>query len=456
MFRVLAIIAAIAGFLLPSTVLAQGNSGAGDIFTVARVPVQATAPSAERARLIAQDRGRAQAFQILLQRLTPSEDWPYLPRPPLSELLNMQVGFEVENERFSTAAEENLYIADITYAFRRDHVRPLLRSEGIAFSESQAAAVLVLPVFDRGNQRMLWEADNPWAAAWEDTDLSHELVPFFLPRGDLADLTTVPVNDVVAGNWDALEFLANRYGVEHIIVAHGVLLEEDDGTTFYARLTELSANGSGQVRDTQISGTATVDDLTGAVDLGDMGPRAISILSGRFQQNWKTQTLVSYDVQHRLQATAFFGGLTDWVHIRDAFEDSATVTEYDAHALSSNGAEVAVSFVGTTEQLMITLDQRGVTLSGDRGYWDIRLRGTSFESASGYSGDGKNGEYYGNGSMPPVETIVMRDEVQQNAPILTGEDLNILFQSPLTPEEIEERRRQGLGDQPGTMQPVPD
>ena len=473
MIRVLAIFGAIAGFLLTTSSWAQDADGTADIFTVARVPVEATAASAEEARLIAQDRGRSRALQILLQRLTPSEDWPYLPRPRLSELLDMQVGFEVDNERFSTqSGSENLYLANITYSFRRDRIRPLLRTEGIPFSESQAAPALVLAVFDHGDTRLLWEGNNPWAASWHRADLTHELVPMTMPRGDLADLTTVPVDDVVAGNWQGLQFLANRYNVSRVLVAHGVLLETANGSTLYARLTEITENGVGEVHDTQVTGAPVIDDLSGNVDLGDMGTRAITILTGRFQERWKAQTLVSYDVMHRLEATVQFEGLDDWVHIREAFEDSATVTEYDAHALSARGAEVAVTFVGTTEQLMITLDQRGVALSGDQGYWSISMRGSEFgrlsnaggtgtaavssnDRASGvFDPSGKDAMSLSQGARPPVETIVVRENASPNAPVLTGDDLNILFETQLTPEEVEERRRQGLGDQPGTMQPV--
>ncbi len=469
MIRVIAIIGAIAGFLLASGAWAQTSEGSSDIFTVSRVPVEATAASAEEARLIAQDRGRSRALQILLQRLTPSEDWPYLPRPRLTELLDMQVGFEVENERFSTqSGSENLYLANITYSFRRDRIRPLLRSESIPFSESQAAPALVLAVFERGDERLLWESSNPWAVSWHGMDLTHELVPMTLPRGDLADLTTVPVEDVVAGNWEALQFLANRYNVSRVLVAHGVLLETANGSTLYARLTEITENGVGEVHDTQITGTPVVDDMGSVVSLGDMGTRAITILAGRFQARWKSQTLVSYDVMHRLEATVQFTGLNDWVHIREAFEDSATVTEYEARALSARGAEVAVTFVGTTEQLAITLDQRGVALSGDEGYWSIRMRGSEFGGSRGasptvigssdasgiFDPTGKDSMSLSQPARPPVETIVVREEAEPNAPVLSGDDLNILFETQLTPEEVEARRQQGLGDRPGTMQPV--
>ena len=476
MIRFLAGFAFLLATLGPGLVAAQ-STGAGDIFTVAGVPVEAEAPSAEEARLIAQDRGRAQALQILLRRLTPSGDWPYLPRPQLNELLDIQVGFEVENERFSTlAGAQNSYLADITYSFRPDRIRSLLRSDGIAFSESQAAPALVLPVFEirtEGSEtsRLLWEEENEWASAWRDMDLSHELVPMVLPLGDLSDATVVSVEDVVRGDWDAMQFLASRYNVEAVYVAHAILVSRPTGdASLYARMTEITANGVGQIVDTRVAGVLPVsvgDDVTGAATepvstpdedaLMQMAQSSITLLSGEIQERWKSRTLVSYDALHRLEATALFNSLQEWEIIRQALEASATVDSYDTHALSAQGAEVTVTFAGSPQQLSITLGQSGVALSGIRGYWDLRVRGATVRElpVAGAPGAG-SGNFNASRSTPPVETVTVEQRREQNAPVLTDDDLEGLFDEVLTPEEIEERRARGLGDRRGTMQPVED
>jgi len=452
--------------------------GAADVFTVSQVPVMAEAPSAEEARLIAQDQGRAQALHILLQRLTPSSDWPYLPRPRLNELLDLQVGFEVEHERFSTlAGQQNRYLADITYSFRRDRVRALLRSEGIAFSESQAAPALVLPVFEvrsgGAETLMLWEEGNEWAAGWYANDFSHELLPMILPLGDLADVTVVTTDDVVQGNWDALQFLANRYNVGTVYVAHAVLVPAVDGTaTLYARMTELTEGGVGQVIDTRVAGPyvlpvegeAPARSGTAAEEiepLNGLAGRAITLMSGELQERWKSRTLVSYDSLHRIQATALFDTLEQWEVIRSGLEDSATVDGFDTHALSARGAELSIDFAGSPQQLMITLDQAGVALSGSRGYWDLRVKNANTRELPAYAGQaagagGGYGSYRASGAMPPVETVTVQPRVQQNAPVLTQDDLLGIFDEPLSDDEVEDRRDRGLGDRPGTMQPVED
>lgn len=435
-----AILAVFAILLLAAPAAAQTSA---DIFTVARVPVDASAASAEEARLIAQDRGRSQAMRILLQRLTPSEDWAYLPRPDLNELLNMQVGFEVEEERFSTQATDNRYLARITYAFRPDMVRALLRAEHIAFSETQAAPALVLPVFTHGGSTILWEEENPWAAAWYDFNLSHELVPLSMPLGDLGDSTSAPLEAVQAGNWEVLGPLAERYGASRVFIAHAVLEGEPGTGTLFVRMTEISENGVGQVVETRTAGANNTE-----APLGGLGIDAIQILSGRLSDRWKAQTLVSYDVQRRIDATAWFATLAEWRTINNALSDLPTVTEYNTYAMSSMGAEVSVTFVGSPEQLQITLGQRGVVLRGEGGRWALRSRTT----ASAMTEFG--------GAQPPVETVAADRAVRPagdeppTAQTLTDDDLGSIFEEPLTEEEVEDRRSRGLGDRPGTMQPV--
>lgn len=421
--RFLVILAFVA---MPGAAWAQ--AGAGDIFTVALVPVEATASSSEEARLLAQDSGRRQALQILMRRLTLESDWPYLPQPGISELLDMQVGFEVNNERFSTqAGVANRYLAEITYSFRRDRVRALLRSQGIAFSESQAATALVVPILERGGAYALWGEENTWAGSWYEQDLTHELVPMILPLGDLSDTTIVTVDDVIQGNWEALGYLASRYNVDRVFIAHAVIVGDQQNSRLYARMTEITADGIGRVYETQVSG---VDESLGGT-LGGLGDRAITLLSAQFQEGWKAQTLVNYDVQHRIQATARFGSLSEWVRIRDALQNSAMVNDYSAWAMSSGGAEVAVTFVGSPQQLGITLRQRGVALNGSRGLWELALRDSEYDSRDDLS----------MAALPPVETVQAQARQNPNAPTLSEEDLQSIFES---------------SEPPATMQPVED
>ena len=86
-FRRMAAMSAAAFAVAFAAVTAASSAYAAgeDVFVVARVPVQARADSATAAKNAAQASGRRRAMDILLRRLTPEEDWIYLPKRAASE-----------------------------------------------------------------------------------------------------------------------------------------------------------------------------------------------------------------------------------------------------------------------------------------------------------------------------------------------------------------------------------
>src|SRR3546814_14433587 len=77
-----------------------------DPFTVAKVPVDASADSAAAARPIAIAEGERRAFTLLLRRLTLPEDADRLPRASETLLTQIISGFEIGDERTSARSEE--------------------------------------------------------------------------------------------------------------------------------------------------------------------------------------------------------------------------------------------------------------------------------------------------------------------------------------------------------------
>src|SRR6185437_13865397 len=73
-----------------------------DVYTVANVPVDATAASADAARDAARLQGEHRAYTILLTRLTRASDASRLPPANDATLNDLIQGFEVANERHSS------------------------------------------------------------------------------------------------------------------------------------------------------------------------------------------------------------------------------------------------------------------------------------------------------------------------------------------------------------------
>src|SRR6185437_13822580 len=115
----------LAFFAAALLVLAFGQARADgrDVYTVANVPVDATAANANAARDQARGDGERRAYAMLLDRITLDSDRARRPAANDTVLNDLVSGFEVAGERTSGVR----YIAKYTFHFRPDAVRKLLR-----------------------------------------------------------------------------------------------------------------------------------------------------------------------------------------------------------------------------------------------------------------------------------------------------------------------------------------
>src|SRR5258708_10237993 len=131
-------------------------------FTVRNVAVDRTASTAAAAREAALVDGQRTALRRLFERLVPRSEYRRLPNLPDSRISDVVENFEVQSERTSAVR----YIASLTYRFRGDDVRNLLRNANIPFAETYAKPYLVLPVLRDHGGALLWDDRNPARAAW--------------------------------------------------------------------------------------------------------------------------------------------------------------------------------------------------------------------------------------------------------------------------------------------------
>lgn len=429
------LIAAAAVWLLTS---AGAHAVSEDVFVVPRVAVQAQAQSATAAKDLAQRDGRRRAITLLLRRLTVEEDWAKLPAvgdisaptaqegaepfapapsgPRLSDadLEELESGFEVYNEKSSSTT----YRAFVTYRFKPDAVRRLLRNSGIAYSEAQTRTALVLPVLETANGVYLWEENNPWMAAWKVRPYNNELTPMIAPLGDLEDAGGVSAKAALNLNEEALAALAERYSVNQVIVAHGRLRQANGEDRLQVRLINgyrANPNAGGETAladelgpadtveegaldaagyDGGVFGTAAPSPAVTQVETGDvLADASLSRSSGNFPllaeeaiekaiavyaKPWKEQTLINHSVTSLLDVSAYYGSLNEWAQIRSALVDTPLVGSVQVRALSRGGAEMLIQAYGDPQKLVVAMDAQGLSLwSSDGEEWRIATPATA-------------------------------------------------------------------------------
>jgi Uncharacterized protein conserved in bacteria (DUF2066) len=349
----------------PGWAQAAAQSGDAGVFTVANVPVDATAASADAARDAARLAGERLAYNMLLAKLTLVADAARLP-PATDAILNDVIqGFEVANERHSTVR----YLANYTYHFRPDAVRALLRQAGVPFAETMSKPLVVLPVLDAAGGPVLWDDPNPWRDAWNQRKVPAGLVPLIVPLGGVDEVATIDANGAIKGDSAALAKVSQRYGGSDVLVSHATIIKTGDHESLNVTSTRYVPGSNGNPQ------TSIHSYVLGP---GEDGPalmsRAVTDTVSQLEKQWKSANILDLNQAGTLTAVVPITGLPDWVAVADRLAAVAAVQKTDLLAIDRRQARVTIRYVGDLAQLRLALAQRNLDLSGDNGSFVLAYR----------------------------------------------------------------------------------
>ena len=307
------------------------------------MPVDATAASAADARVAALAEGTKTAYRMLLQRLTPRDEWNRLPAADKSTLDTLVLGIEIEDEHTSTTR----YLAKLTVAFRSGAVTAFLSQSNLPYSVTKAAPALVLPVYQDEGKPVLWADGNPWREAWAALDFTQGLRPLVSPLGDLEDMNAIDAEAAVKGDSGKLLALAQRYGAGEVLVA----------------VATPSATGL-DVTLSSYGGDLTLPTLVQSFP--GSGPAVMSnaatLIAAQLEEKWKEQTLVQGGATAILDVRVRFTNLDGWLAVRRRLAATPAVRAIDLKGLTTQEADASLTYQGSAGELGLALAQSGLTL----------------------------------------------------------------------------------------------
>ena len=358
----LGLLLAVAGLAVP----VRSADARSHVFTVSGVPVDVTAETAAAARETAHAEGHVKAMEKLLARLLPRDELG-LPRPlNAAEILAYVQDFSVANERTSDVR----YLAELTFRFRPDPIRELLRANGLQHAETMSKPVVVLPIFGIEGEAVLWGEGNPWWAAWAARPPGGWLVPLTVPLGDLGDLTAVDAARALNGEAEALGAIARRYDAEDVLITQAVLLGDP--------LLGQATLQVGTVRLGRFAQQTIIDNYAqpagGTVQ--DLLALAADAVGASLQEAWKQRNLLRPGSQRQIVVTVPVAQLAELIEVKRRLVGVAAVRGSKVTALSRSQAEMAITFVGEDEQLVLAMSQSDLDLVLNPGIgWELRLAG---------------------------------------------------------------------------------
>ena len=359
--------AALAAFCL---LLAAAGPGAAQsrnsAYLVGGIAVDATAETATEAREAAIAEGQGRALVALYNRLVVPADIRRLPLLLPEQVQNLVQGFSVANERSATGR----YLADFTVAFKPAAVRGLFQQYRVRFADAVSRPILVFPVFGEGAGAVLWQEPNPWRGAWTNATGRGGLIPIEVPLGDLSDMTAVTAEQALALDAARLRAVADRYGETDLLVAHarldgdpaagGAALRVDSQRLRGGR---LSAGPSGSYQQAE---GETLDGLLS---------RAVEATVARIEAGWRQANALDYSQQSRIEVLVPFADIADWAEVRRRLAETPTVLGSSVTLMKRNRAEVALTVVGSIEQLAGVLAQQDLTLARRQAAVDVSTSG---------------------------------------------------------------------------------
>lgn len=334
------------------------------IYTVSGIAVDQQGDTPPGARDAAIAMARRAGFARLLRRLSLPDDQGRLPPLSDNQLSDLIAGIEVADEK--TGAKR--YLARITVRFDPDEIRTLMRRSEIRFSETAAAPVLLLPVFDLGNARLLWDAPNPWrdalAAAISETGAADDrLWPMFMPAGDDQDIAVITAGQALAAAPGPVAALLARYGAGGALIIHGRM--QADAIEVNLRRYSLDTAVDEPLR------TERFDAQPGeAVEL--LMARAARVLLDDLQENWKIATALDFNQSAALPVSVPIGSLADWLSLRSLLAREPMIRQIDVRTLSVQEAQLVLQYLGTPEKLQSALLARNLVLGQAGGNWVLR------------------------------------------------------------------------------------
>ncbi|MGD0142362.1 MAG: DUF2066 domain-containing protein [Rhizomicrobium sp.] len=332
----------------------------GDPYAVSGIPVDATASSATQAQNIAIVSGRARAWATLSHRLTKAQDWPHLPTLDDTAITRLIKTYQFANERRSTTR----YTADITYVFNPDAVRHLFRTSNIAYADMQARPILIVPMAPG------YAPHSAWTSIWANPKYATGVAPLVLPIGDAVDGASLSALNFNTAAWQDVEPVASR---AHATEAFLVQVSQGKGT-LSIKLRRLGPGNSPPMPDVVVP---IAPGLTGAKVYASAADAAASAII----DEWKARSAIDFGKRNRLIAEVHITDLSDWSGLVQKLGTIPNITDVGVVAMNMGEARVAITYVGSQDQLHDLLAQAAIDLSNQDGTWWLGPQGSSDASA---------------------------------------------------------------------------
>ena len=369
------------------------------VFTVGNYPVEARASDAVTAKSRAIADGQKAALRSLIKRLVPVTAYARVRKLQMPNAGNLVDSYSVRTERNSSTD----YIASLDFKFQPQAVKALLDREGIPFADTQASAILVVPIWrapiDTAQSAVAMptaygpiEGPKAWTDAWKSLDLDNSLTPVKLAALK-PEVHADTVKALANGDASLWRTFASAYGTDRLVAA----IAEPDLATKKLKVTLIGSDAVGAIawRPTyriDLADPSYAVELAGVVSLRVLEGRwkAVNVRGGGVAPQASlpsaTPGLNSITPGGPIPApipsnpggpiivVVEFRGMGEWQDISRKLAAMPGVDNLDVLGMSGRSARVSLSYPGGAERLAEALAADGVAMRNSGQGWVIAGR----------------------------------------------------------------------------------
>ena len=326
---------------------------ANQVFKVENIEVDETSHTAIAAREKALEIGQKKAWELLVRRVTLTDENSQIVELSLDEIKSLVQSYEVVRERVSPVR----YLATLTVIFNPNLVREILLKNGVTFSETPSLPILLIPVFEINSVSRLWKTPNPWMNVWRENLYDDSLIPLIIPEGDLQDIKYLSAAQAISEKLVHFNPIMKKYGVHKVVVAKiSRKFDFVDNLPFLELTSRAPVQGDFEETIIDIIKIPPGTDLDALMNAGKQ--KTIRSLN----EAWKKQNQVVSGVKQRISVEIPIVGLKHWLSIRSKLREIGTLKMSELVSLTKKRALVDFWIMGTLKQLDNALQYKRLAL----------------------------------------------------------------------------------------------
>ena len=214
--------------------------------------------------------------------------------------------------------------------------------------------LLILPLYKRSSSAspVLWEEENAWLRAWLNRTAESYMIPLFVPLGELTDMQTLSVDQILRGELAPAQELAKRYDAEGILIVE--LIRK--GQTFSVKGRAMDEVTASEIEDFTFSQPFVKNT---AVTFA----RAVSKVVNHLESVWKSEQIVQFNEAASLVAMVPVSDLQQWETIKGRLDRIPLISSYYLQAARAGVLQLTLFFAENVERLQKEMGKKRLALS---------------------------------------------------------------------------------------------